>query len=150
MIPTFRSVLTEMPVPDDWKPALRQFKVNRMLTPHIVRKLLGNGANPFSYLVDYAVLKVGNPTMRQLRQWEIDKALEHIEPLSESDFVQRFLEFAELYGEILDDFANPSNWGIYRGRPVIVDLGLSNMVARRHYDVRLHRGSWRLPYKPKE
>lgn len=41
----------------------------------------------------------------------------------------------ELYGyEVnLDDFSRAANWGLYNGRPVIIDLGFTTDVATQYY-----------------
>lgn len=34
---------------------------------------------------------------------------------------------------ILDDLSTPKNWGIYKGKPVIIDIGLNFHVANKYY-----------------
>lgn len=50
-----------------------------------------------------------------------------------------FHEYVDVLQELmgfevnLDDFVKPGNWGIYQGKPVIIDLGFTQSVARQHY-----------------
>lgn len=44
-----------------------------------------------------------------------------------------FLDFAENWPDILIDYKSINNWGWYEGRPVIVDVGFSFDVGRKHY-----------------
>lgn len=47
------------------------------------------------------------------------------------------------YGDIpVGDFSRLANWGIYKGSPVIIDLGLSSEVLSQHYSPKPKQPSW--------
>lgn len=50
-----------------------------------------------------------------------------------NDFASRLATFVTDLGIPAGDFGRTANWGVYRGRPVIVDLGLSDDVLDTHY-----------------
>lgn len=55
----------------------------------------------------------------------------------DSELVQDFVSFYGNYGGKgsvnISDYTNPKNWGRYRGKLVIVDIGLSDSVYHKHY-----------------
>lgn len=53
---------------------------------------------------------------------------------TESYLVENFINFISNYSDIpIGDFYRLANWGIYNGKPVIVDLGLSSEVLKTYY-----------------
>lgn len=101
------------------------------------------GDRNFGPLVVYATFVAGTPTLRQLSQDQIEAAKEWMEPYLKTDFVQRFLKFAKLFKQNLADFSSPNNWGMYQKRPVIVDIGFNDVIAKRYYGKTLYKGSQR-------
>ena len=69
-----------------------------------------------------------------------DEEMKMIYTLVENDegigkYIDRLVDLAGNYkGHIaIDDFFHISNWGIYKGHPVIIDLGLTMDVFNDHY-----------------
>lgn len=51
----------------------------------------------------------------------------------DSEVVQAFVDYAGSYDHPLGDYANLANWGIYQGRLVIIDIGLSDDIYKTYY-----------------
>lgn len=68
-------------------------------------------------------------TVNKLRQMGKDE--EEIEVAIE--YANSMAELANSFEVNLNDFARAANWGIYKGRPVIIDVGFTDAVARTHY-----------------
>lgn len=51
----------------------------------------------------------------------------------ESEVVQAFVDYAANYDHPLGDYTRLSNWGIFRGRLVIIDIGLSDDIYKTYY-----------------
>lgn len=51
----------------------------------------------------------------------------------DSEIVANFVDFALSFSENISDYTNLSNWGIYNGKLVIIDAGLSNEILRTMY-----------------
>jgi hypothetical protein len=58
---------------------------------------------------------------------------------SEED-IDTMIEYANTLAELnsqfdvqLDDFMQPANWGMYQGKPVIVDVGFNSNVMQQYY-----------------
>lgn len=52
----------------------------------------------------------------------------------ESDFVQSMVDFIGNYTHVpVEDFMRLANWGVYQGRPVIIDIGFTNDVVKLYY-----------------
>jgi len=56
------------------------------------------------------------------------------------DKIENFIEYADRIHELKDgwkvelaDFNTKSNWGIYQGKPVIIDIGFTTSVYQSHY-----------------
>jgi hypothetical protein len=52
---------------------------------------------------------------------------------SESELVQDFVDYAGNYDHPLGDYTRLSNWGVYNGRLVIIDIGLSDDIYTTYY-----------------
>ena len=53
---------------------------------------------------------------------------------SELEFVHDFETYVGNYPHhSIGDYASPNNWGMYGGRPVIIDIGLSNEIMQQFY-----------------
>ncbi len=55
------------------------------------------------------------------------------ELMEENDYVASVVDLVTNFGIPPGDFGRTANWGIFKGRPVIVDLGLSSDVLQQHY-----------------
>lgn len=51
----------------------------------------------------------------------------------ESEVVRAFVDYAYNYDHPLVDYTRLSNWGIFRGRLVIIDIGLSDDIFKTYY-----------------
>jgi hypothetical protein len=58
---------------------------------------------------------------------------------SEAD-VETFFEYSDMLMELsnsfdinISDFRRAANWGIYNGQPIIIDLGFTEEVKKKHY-----------------
>lgn len=65
-------------------------------------------------------------------QESIDRVLKHCED-NDIDLINQLIDFLHNYddhGEIFKDLRNYKNWGMYKGHPVIVDIGYNDTTAR--------------------
>lgn len=53
--------------------------------------------------------------------------------LEDNGFIDAMINLVGNYDLPIDDFERLANWGVYRGRPVIVDIGINNEVWSNHY-----------------
>jgi hypothetical protein len=51
----------------------------------------------------------------------------------DNDYIDSLVDLAGNYDIGIGDFSNLSNWGIYKGEPVIIDIGLSSEIYDLHY-----------------
>lgn len=51
----------------------------------------------------------------------------------DAEFVEAFVDYAGNYDANLSDYTRLANWGMYQGRPVILDAGFSDEVYTTHY-----------------
>ena len=49
------------------------------------------------------------------------------------EYANDLASLADSYEIELCDFNNPKNWGIYKGKPVVIDIGFTSGVASSHY-----------------
>lgn len=54
----------------------------------------------------------------------------------ESEFVQDFVDYAGSFDDPIGDLTTLANWGMYKGSPVIIDIGLSHDVFDKYYRLR--------------
>lgn len=62
-----------------------------------------------------------------------DGTVDFHEPDLNKPTTKAFMDFAENWPELLNDYAGLDNWGWYKGRPVIVDAGFSRAVGKKYY-----------------
>lgn len=90
------------------------------------------------YLTTYANYMIGSDRDK----WGMERVNAHLESLSDEDkeiFVKYAQEIADLVSSSslqMGDFDRASNWGIYKGRPVIIDLGYNEDVANLYWGKR--------------
>lgn len=72
-------------------------------------------------------------------RWGLSRTMEHLETLSPED-QEIFKEYAHEIATLVSssnlqtgDFDRAANWGIYNGRPVIIDLGYTEDVAKLYW-----------------
>ena len=103
-------------------------KAEKMTLPKF-RKFTGGG--DFRDLVDYALSLTGNANKygQNRDAWKNPK----VDP--ELEFVGDFTEAVGNYQGSIEfaDAAQKANWGIYKGDPVMIDIGLSTHVHKEHY-----------------
>lgn len=82
------------------------------------------------HLTTYASSLIGNPD-----GWAMGRVREHLKSLSSED-LEIFKEYASEIATLLQatnlkygDLDRAANWGLYKGRPVIIDLGFTDSVA---------------------
>lgn len=51
----------------------------------------------------------------------------------DNDYFNALVDIAGNYGMPSGDFGRLSNWGVYQGKPVIIDIGHSQEVISKHY-----------------
>lgn len=56
-----------------------------------------------------------------------------VEDADDNEFVNSFVDLCGNYDHPLGDYSRLANWGIYKGQPVLIDLGLSKDVMKTHY-----------------
>ena len=96
------------------------------------------GAKSLHELITYAELVSGR---RRNTGESPEKAYPHIDP--ESELVQSLVDFVGNYTHMpTGDLTRLANWGIYQGRPVIIDVGLNNEVQSNHYTPKPKNNYW--------
>ena len=102
-------------------------KAEKMTLPKF-RKFTG-GAD-FYDLVDYALEITGNAGIFQGH-----RNVDDMKVNPELEFVSDFHDLVANYHGAIEfaDMKQKSNWGIYKGNPVIIDVGLSSDVYIEHY-----------------
>ena len=50
-----------------------------------------------------------------------------------TEYANKLADLSSSYEVELGDFSNPRNWGIYQGRPVVIDVGLNSNVFKQYY-----------------
>ena len=50
-----------------------------------------------------------------------------------TEYANKLADLANSFDVELADFARPANWGIYQGRPVVVDVGVNSNVLNQYY-----------------
>lgn len=58
---------------------------------------------------------------------------EQLEALQNNVFVERLTELTMDYDLAVADLTRKANWGIYKGRPVLIDLGANNDIIKTYY-----------------
>jgi hypothetical protein len=53
------------------------------------------------------------------------------------NFVKRFIQFVKLCDEDVDDFHTLYNWGLYQGKPVLIDVGYNSDVEDAYNGITL-------------
>jgi hypothetical protein len=90
-----------------------------------------------SNLVSYAGNILGNKNT--LSTWGLSYAKKHVESLSPEDkeiFIGYANELAMLVSSTsldIGDFDRAANWGIYNNKPVVIDLGYTESVAKLYW-----------------
>lgn len=95
-------------------------------------KIMRSGRYLF-YVVGYAEYLLGRS------DWKANTGLEHMKSLSDED-AEIFREYATQLAEVLSatslqagDLDRAANWGLYNGKPVIIDLGYTESVAKLYW-----------------
>lgn len=95
-------------------------------------KIMRSGRHIF-YVVGYAEYLLGKS------DWKANTGLEHMKSLSDDDQVI-FEEYANKIANLLSstslqagDLDRASNWGLYQGNPVIIDLGYTEEVVKLYW-----------------
>lgn len=74
------------------------------------------------------------------RDYGLKKVIKQLQAKHSPEEVERFSEYVDMIQDLLinsdttiGDLAWYNNWGMYQGRPVILDLGASREVMSKHY-----------------
>lgn len=86
------------------------------------------------YCWDKAALNMGKrrPTFGVPKAETVEKALKHCKD-NDIDLIDQLIDFLYNYddgGTIHRDLTNYKNWGMYKGRPVIIDIGYNDTTAK--------------------
>lgn len=93
-------------------------------TDAIFKKLTGM---PLIRCMEYALVASGRDTRYKERFADLNKH-------DENEFLQNLIDFIGNYTHIpTGDLMRLANWGVYQGRPVIVDLGLTDTTLKAYY-----------------
>ena len=90
-----------------------------------------------SFLVNYATSITGKKRFLGLPQGYADKLREQgmsdddIETCT--DYANKLAELNSSFDVELGDFTRAANWGVYQGKPVIVDVGFNSNVLNQYY-----------------
>ena len=71
------------------------------------------------------------PQNTEQRMREAGKTDEQIEVFM--DYVNKLGDLSSSFDVELADFMRPANWGIYQGRPVVIDVGFNSSVMKQYY-----------------
>ena len=93
--------------------------------------------NDLSTLIRYANMMVGKI---RYEQTYMDRVIQTITELYGEDGAEIFSEYAGSLGDLatnndvdLRDFNTHKNWGVYKGEPVVIDIGFTKDVAAQYY-----------------
>lgn len=65
-------------------------------------------------------------------QESIDRVLKHCED-KDIDLIDQLIDFLTTFDEkgmMYKDMTRPANWGMYKGRPVLIDIGFNDVTAK--------------------
>ncbi len=96
------------------------------------------GCNEMSDLF-YSVMDV--VARKQLWMPSYKEVIQQLEEAKKSEAdIERFKDYVDQVADLVNsstldpvDFENPANWGLYQGRPVIIDLGFNEDVKFMYY-----------------
>lgn len=71
-----------------------------------------------------------------------EEVIQNLEKANKSEAdIERFKDYVDQVADLVNsstldpvDFENPANWGLYQGRPVIIDLGFNEEVKFMYYN----------------
>lgn len=93
-------------------------------TDAVFKKLTGM---PLIGCIEYALVASGRDSKYKERFTDLSKH-------DENEFLQNLVDFIGNYTHIpTGDLLRLVNWGVYQGRPVIVDLGLTDTTLKAYY-----------------
>lgn len=50
-----------------------------------------------------------------------------------TDYANTLADLSSSFDVELGDFGRAANWGLYKGKPVIIDVGLNSNVLKQYY-----------------
>lgn len=96
------------------------------MKPTQFKKFFGVSHNEIQAVINYGTGK-NNNLSAEVKEWMYDEDNPH------HDYISALIDLVGNYGIPSGDFTRLANWGVYKGHPVIIDIGLSNEVAKQHY-----------------
>lgn len=73
--------------------------------------------------------RMGKPDRERHMTWKPENIKE------DEEYVQDFVNYVGSYDHPLCDYNTLNNWGVYDGRPVIIDIGVSHDILKTYYGV---------------
>jgi hypothetical protein len=116
---------------DNDPPRWIQFEKADKLTASKFKALTGlNFVNFGKMLQQWEVENNGN---RYNRNFTYGVPEEEQEEIRESEIYNEVIDMVGNFGFLTGDFTRLANWGIYKGKPVIIDYGFDEEVQKKYY-----------------
>lgn len=96
------------------------------MKPNQFKKFFGVSHNEIQSLIEYGTGKRRNLDP-EIVEWMYD------EDDPRHPYISALIELCGNYDIPIGDFTRLANWGVYKGHPVIIDIGLSSDVYKQHY-----------------
>jgi hypothetical protein len=74
--------------------------------------------------------------------WTADIPQEQRDLITESELFIDVIEMCGNFDMPVGDYTRLSNWGLYKGNPVIIDIGLTSTVYQSHYERKPKVNRW--------
>ncbi len=100
----------------------------KKMTPTQFKKFFGVPHHQFDILLAY-----GSGQSHLINSWIRYDSAEFDELIENNETLYDLVNIIGNYGMPVGDFSRLANWGVYQGRPVILDLGLSQGVYDQYY-----------------
>ena len=93
------------------------------MKPNQFKKFFGLSHFDLQYFLEHMIGKKSYPSM--------DEKFQQL--YEDNEYLQNLVELVGNYDLPIGDFTRLANWGVYKNRPVIIDLGLSSDVLKQYY-----------------
>lgn len=108
-----------------------QFEKAEKLTESKFKSLTGFSFKHFgNMLLDW---QQGFKPQRFKFNYAVDVPDDVKEKIKESELFQEVTEMCGIFGFLVDDFGRTTNWGVYKGKPVIIDYGYDEEVKKLYW-----------------
>jgi len=99
------------------------------IAPQSFKRIFGFTPEVLARYVDWATGKLHN----RITGEEEQLFNEIVNDEDKYELLHSLVDLVGNYGLPMGDFTRAANWGMYKGHPVIIDLGLSQDVYKQHY-----------------